>query len=263
MELLLDEQGHAVLRNGKPVYKDPTDGKEIEFDAGQAFGKIKQLTGENTAYKKRFNEAEDKLKLFEGIDDPAAALKAIETVANFDQKKFIDAGEVEKLKADISKSFTDQIESLKKGHEAKMTEATARAASLEKSLNEELIGGNFARSKFISEKLAIPADMARAFFGSAFTIEDGKVVANDSTGTKIFSRSKMGDVAEFDEAIEILVDQYPNKDSIMKGNGASGGGAQGGNGGGANSKSMKRDAFFAQSPADQAAYVKGGGTVID
>lgn len=229
MELMLDEQGHAVLRNGKPVYKHP-DGKEIEFDAGQAFAKIGQLTGENTSYKSRFTEAENKLKSFEGIEDPAAALKAIETINSLDQKKLMDAGKVDEMKANISKSYQDKIDELNRVYESKLGEATTKASELEKALYDEKIGGNFARSRFITEKLAIPADMARAYFGNAFKMEEGKTVAYDNAGNKIYSRAKMGEIADFEEAIETLVEQYPNKDSIMKGTGASGGGAQGGNG---------------------------------
>ena len=49
MKLKLDENNFAVLQDGKPVYLHD-DGREIAFDGAQAFGKIKQLTGENVAY---------------------------------------------------------------------------------------------------------------------------------------------------------------------------------------------------------------------
>lgn len=219
MELMLDEQGHAVLRNGKPVYKH-TDGKEIEFDAGQAFAKIGQLTGENTAYKTRFTEAETKLKTFEGIADPSAAIKALETLASLDQKKLIDVGEVEKVKAEISKAFQAQIDT-----------AVSERDAFKAQLYDEKIGGSFARSKMIAEKLAIPSDLVQARFGNQFKIEDGKAVAYDSNGNKIYSRSKPGELADFEEALELLVDQYPHKDSILKGTVLPGSGAGGGEGG--------------------------------
>lgn len=252
MELMLDEQGHAVLRNGKPVYKH-TDGKEIEFDAGQAFAKIGQLTGENTAYKTRFTEAETKLKTFEGIADPSAAIKALETLASLDQKKLIDVGEVEKVKAEISKAFQAQIDT-----------AVSERDAFKAQLYDEKIGGSFARSKMIAEKLAIPSDLVQARFGNQFKIEDGKAVAYDSNGNKIYSRSKPGELADFEEALELLVDQYPHKDSILKGTvlpGSSAGGGAGNSGNGSNT--LKRDAFFGKAPAEQAAFIKGGGAVVD
>ncbi len=56
-------------------------------------------------------------------------------------------------------------------------------------LHNELIGGGFARSKFIQENVSVPADMIQAQFGKNFKIEDGKVVAVGADGQKIFSRA--------------------------------------------------------------------------
>ncbi|NOM41833.1 DUF6651 domain-containing protein, partial [Klebsiella pneumoniae] len=95
-------------------------------------------------------------------------------------------------------------------------------------LYAEMIGGNFARSKFIADKLAVPADMVQATFGRNLKIEDGKVVAYDAQGQKIFSRARPGELADFDEALETLVSQYPHRDHILKSSDANGGGAQNG-----------------------------------
>jgi len=85
----------------------------------------------------------------------------------------------------------------------------------------------------------------QARFGQAFKVEDGKVVAYDPAGNKIFSRSRAGEVADFDEALEALVDQYPYKDQILRGSGASGGGASpgGGTSGGAAGGKPKQGSF--------------------
>ena len=241
MKLKLDEQGHVVLQDGKPVYvKD--DGKEIAFDAAQAFAKIGQLTSESAAHRKGKEEAESRLKTFEGIEDPAKAKEALQTVANLDAKKLVDAGEIEKVKAEISKSW-----------QAKVDEATTKAQALEQQLYAEMVGGAFARSKYIAEKLAIPADMARAYFGSRFAIEDGRVVAKDGNGQKLYSGSKPGELADFDEAMEMLVSQYPGKGAILKGTGASGGGATGGGHGGNGVKASLADC---KTDAEKVAYLQ-------
>ena len=124
----------------------------------------------------------------------------------------MDAGEVEKVKAEIAK-----------GYEAKLTESNTKIQTLEQQFYSEKIGGAFSRSKTIAEKLAIPADLVQARFGAAFKIEDGKTVAYDQSGNKIYSRTKPGEVADFEEALETLIDQYPYKDTILKSSGASGG----------------------------------------
>lgn len=55
-------------------------------------------------------------------------------------------------------------------------------------------------------------------------------LAYDQSGNKIFSRARPGELADFDEALEVLVDQYPHKEQILKASGANGGGAGTSNG---------------------------------
>lgn len=251
MKLKLNEQGFAVVQDGKPVYV-ADDGKEIAFDVVSTQATISRLNGEAKSHRERAEAAEKSLKSFEGIADPAAAVKALEVVANLDQKKLIDAGEVEKVKGEISKAF-----------QAKLDEATTKAQTLEQQLYGEKVGGAFARSKLIADKLAIPADLVQARFGQQFKIEDGKTVAYDTHGNKIFSRARPGEVADFDEALEALIDQYPYRDTILKSSGASGSGAHGGGSGAGGSKAINRAAFDALDPSGRIAHLKGGGTVTD
>ena len=66
--------------------------------------------------------------------------------------------------------------------------------------------------------------MVQSVFGKHLKIEDGNVVAYDAHGNKLYSKARPGEAADFDEALEILVDQYPYRDQILKGSGHSGGG---------------------------------------
>lgn len=206
-------KSYAELLDGKPVYVHD-DGKEVAFDAAGTVATIARLNAESKGHREAKEAAEKSLKSFEGIEDPAAARKALEVISSLDQKKLVDAGEIERVKAEIGKSYQTKID-----------EATGRATALEKQLYDEKIGGAFARSKIIADKLAIPADMVQARFGQQFKIEDGKTVAYDQHGNKIYSRARPGEVADFDEALETLVEQYPHRDSILKSSGANGGGA--------------------------------------
>lgn len=214
----VDGKQYAEIQDGKPVYVED-DGQEVAFDAVGTRATITRLNAEAKSHRERAEAAEKTAKAFEGIEDAAAARKALELVANLDAKKLVDAGEIEKVKAEIGKAF-----------ETKLGEATTRAEQLEQQLYAEKIGGSFARSKVIADKLAIPADMVQARFGQAFKIEDGKVVAYDGNGNKLYSRARPGELADFDEALETLVEQYPYKDHILKASGANGGGAPNGGG---------------------------------
>ncbi|WP_047280515.1 DUF6651 domain-containing protein [Pseudomonas lundensis] len=224
MKLKLDENGNAVLQDGKPVYVHD-DGKEVAFDAPGTVATITRLNSEAKGHRERAENAEKAVKAFDGIDDPAAAKKALATVANLDAKTLVDAGEIETVKTEISKAFQLQLD-----------EVTGKAQTLEQQLYAEKIGGSFSRSKFIADKLAVPADMVQATFGQNLKVEDGKVVAYDAQGQKIFSRARPGELADFDEAIETLVSQYPHRDHILKSSGANGGGAQNGGGNNQNTK---------------------------
>jgi hypothetical protein len=192
------------------------DGKyRLNVEGG--FKTHEEINGLTTALNKERDarsKLEKQVKKFDGIEDPTEALKAIETMKNLDQKKLIDAGEVEKVKAEVTKAMQSKIDELQNTVQEK-----------DSVLTKELIGGRFARSKFIGEKMAIPHDLVEARFGQNFKIEDGQVVAYDQHGNKVYSQDRPGELAEFDEALNILVNQYPYKDSILKGSDAFGGGA--------------------------------------
>lgn len=214
MKLKLDSAGNVVVQDGKPVYIN-ADGSEVAFDAVGTTEAVKRLNGEAKGHRERAEAAEGKLKVFDGLN-PEAARAALDNLSKIDQKKLIDAGEVDKVRTEITKSW-----------ESKVAEKEQALAALESQLNAELIGGGFARSKVIAEKLAIPSDLAQAAFGSAFKVEGGKLVAYNKDGAAIYSKANPGQHAGFDEALETLIDAYPNKDQILKGTGARGSGAAG------------------------------------
>ncbi|MDM1282401.1 hypothetical protein HXZ60_02150 [Acinetobacter towneri] len=209
-----------VNEQGLPLYIHD-DGKEVAHDAPQTVATISRLNGEAKTNRERYEKAESALKTFEGIEDPAAAKKALETLKNFDDKKLVDAGEVEKIKLEAIKAVEEKYAPIVQERDA-----------VQQQLHKELIGGGFARSKFIQENIAVPVDMIQATFGQSFKIEEGKVVAYGADGQKIYSRTRPGEVADFDEALETLVGGYQHKDSILKGSQAGGGGFQGGGQGG-------------------------------
>lgn len=234
-----------------PIYVH-ADGKEAPFDADGALSTISARNAEAKQHREAKEAAEARLKSFEGITDPAAALKALTTVKNLDEKQLIAAGERDKAVQEAIKA-TEQTYAPWK----------TKAEQLEQQLVGEKIGGAFARSKFIAEKVAVPADMVQAAFGSRFKLEEGKVVAYGADGNKVYSRSNPGNPADFEEALELLVDQYPHKASILKGSGASGSGAGGSGGqGGGGKQTITRAQFQALSPAEQAAKARDKNVVI-
>ncbi|MCG7388759.1 DUF6651 domain-containing protein [Pantoea sp. ACRSB] len=250
MKLKLDEYGNVVVADGKPVYVQD-DGKEVAFDAPGTVQTISRLNGEAKSHRERAEAAEAAVKSFEGIKDPKEALKALETIKNLDAKKLVDAGEVDKVRAEAIKAVEEKYAPIVKERD-----------ELSGKLIAEKVGGSFARSKFIAEKMGIPADMVEARFGSNFKLEGDSVIAYDKSGNKIFSASNPGEPAGFDEALGILVEHYPYKDQILKGTGASGSGSSGGNGG-TGGKTISRAQFESLSPQDQSSQIGAGVTITD
>lgn len=119
-----------VDASGLPVYVHD-DGKEIGFDAAQAVGKISALNGEAKSHREAKEAVEANLAKFSGIADPAKALEALEMMTKIDQKKLIDAGAVDQVKAEITKSFQAQLD-----------EANGRSKTLESQLYDSMIGGS-------------------------------------------------------------------------------------------------------------------------
>lgn len=241
---------YAEVKDGKPVYVDGD--KEIAVDVEGTVAKVSQLNHEAMERRRALDEATTKLKAFEGIDDPAAARKAMETVANIDGKKLIDAGEAEKWKAAIAE-----------GHQAEMAKIKAELEATTSKLYEKTIGHSFATSPLISEKLVIPPDMARDTFGKYFALDGDKIVAKDEHGNTLYSRSNPGDVAGFEEALDYHVSRYPHRDRILKGSGASGSGATGAEGGSHGAKQLTAAAFDALPAKEKAAKMAAGYEILE
>jgi hypothetical protein len=216
---------YAEVNGDKPIYVHD-DGREVPFDAAQTVATISRLNGEAKTHREAKEQFEAIAKQFEGVNAEDAK-KALETMKNLDAKKLVDAGEIETVKKQIIESFQPQLQQL-----------TAERDAATQRLHTELIGGGFARSKFIQDNIAVPADMLQATFANNFKIEEGKVVAYGVDGNKIYSRTRHGEPADFDEALETLVGGYQYKDSILKGSQAGGAGFQGQGGQGGVKKSL-------------------------
>lgn len=213
----IDGKQYAEMSNGAPVYVTD-EGRETSVDVDELSRKLTTFRDEaQEAFKSR-DKAKESLRAFEGIDDPAAARKALQTVANLSDKQVLDAAEIDRIK-------TDAVEAIEQKYAPIVTERD----TLKSQLHKVSVSGAFASSAFVSDKLAIPADLVESRFGSHFAVqEDGSVLATFGNGDKIYSKENPGELASFDEALAILVDQYPAKEHIMKASLASGSGRSSG-----------------------------------
>lgn len=242
----LSADGKTIeMKDGNPIYVN-SDGSETVME-GNA---ISTLNAEARRHREAKETAEAALKKFEKITDPAKALDAIEKLAKIDQKTLIDAGEVDKVRNEISAQFTAQIAERDK-------EIANRNTTLEQLRRQNAFQG----SKFVQERVAVPHDMFMDKFGPNFKDENGQLVGYYPDGNKIMTKdiNRLGTPAQFDEALSILIESYPHKESILKApthNGSGNGGAGGGRGG---SRHVSRADFEKMTPVDQAATAAAAG----
>ncbi|RLD18051.1 MAG: hypothetical protein DRI33_04475 [Caldiserica bacterium] len=266
-KLLEDGSGVAVDENGHPIVIDDAEEKEFGLDAIHLYSKIPSLQAEAKKYREERdkyktkvealgdldpNELIEKLKEFEGID-PKAAKEALATVANLDQLDKEKNIEIEKVKAGVAESYNSKIRDLDAAHAKRVQALEESLASKDAAIRHLLIRGAFDRSEFIRDQTVLPPEIAYNTFGKHFKIEDDngelKVYAIGYDGEKLFSLAKPGEYAPPDEAIELLINQYPQKDSILRTN-AGGSNAAGNTAAGAGERA-KLAALKAMNPVER------------
>lgn len=232
------ENGNVVLRDGNPVLVD-ADGAErtVGLDT------ISRLNAENRTHRERYERAETSLKAFNGLDPSkvADAIKALDTVSKLDAKKLIDAGEVDRVREEIGNAFKEKLGEFEKENN-----------TLKTQLNDLRLGNAFNSSKWIQDNVATPLPMFRAHFEKHIKVEDGKLVPYDAAGNKISSKKRLGEIADFDEAIEILIETSPFKNDILKAPNQRGSGNNGDGGKKAGVRYMSRADFEQLSHGERA-----------
>lgn len=235
MSWKLDENNNIVLKDGDPVYVDANGNeKTVGVDT------IARLNKEAKDHREAKEEALAKLKAFEGIDAEKARA-ALETVAKLDASKLIDTGEVDKLKAQITQQFQTQL-----------SEKDTAFSELKSKYENMIVDNAFSNSDFIRNNVAVPMDMFEAKFRNNFKVENGDVVAYGYDGSRLMSKTRAGEYATVEEAMQILAESHPQKDVILKANPGNGSGSGTGGGSTGGSRYMKRSEFEKLSPIQQA-----------
>lgn len=251
----MDDKGNIEVRDSQPVWVGD-DGTEVAFDAKANIIAAATAKREAAEARTKAKEAEQKLAAFAGIEDPAAALKALQFAGSMEGKKVMDDEGIKKLVDAALKPLLEENASLKTGYETQ-----------EKTIYQMKVSDKFNTSPFIKDKTIYgeTPDVAEAYFSKHFKVVEGKTVAYDSTGSEIYSSLNAGKLADFDEAMSVLINSHPRKDFMLKSSGQSGTGSQqsNGTGGGNNPKVISRAVFATMNPAQQSAHALAGGQITD
>ena len=244
MEIKLYENKNAVLQDGKPVYVTD-DGQEFVADVPSMHANILKFKGDQQASRKTIKDLNEKYKPFTEIEDVHVwydkATKAIATVKNLDDKTLVDAGKVEQVKAEVKEAYEGQVAQLKTTLQESETKHSEALTAKDRVIHNLTIGNEFANDPHFSgpnKSTNLFPDLARSYYGHHFknVPVDGKPdmvrVVGYLNGNEILSRKPdtIGEPAEFNEAIGIIIAQDPRREEILA-SGHSGSGAGGGGGG--------------------------------
>jgi len=201
-----DSEGNLVFENENIVLLNEKD-EEVVFLAPQ---NLSGLHAESAKHRKEAKEAKAALAKFEGVDlDEVKELKAFRD-NNKDAKE-----QIEQIKNQITETFSEKI-----------AEKDKTLSEKDAVIRKLAITSKFSGSEFITKNTVLPAEIAEAYFGANFEVkEDGSIVAK-LNGNELYSKKRPGELATFDEAIEMIVDQSPYKDTIARDPGHTGTGAR-------------------------------------
>jgi len=239
--------GIAIDEKGNPVVIQEGAGengadKEIGLDAIHLYTKIPSLQEEAKNHRLKANEYKEFVDALEeaevDVKDIALfktwiedASGAISTVKNLDDKKLIDANEVDQIKKQAVEAHEKKVAELETKFGKKLEAATLTQKELEATIFELMVSNNFAKSAFVKDKLAMTPRVDEAYFKDNFKVEkgdDGKyhVIAYNK-GEKLFSEERVGEPPEFDEAVALMVARDPDRDSLIIAPGEGGSGNHG------------------------------------
>jgi hypothetical protein len=204
----VDENGFVVVKDGNAVLLNDA-GEEVMFTAPE---KVSELNRESASRRHEIKELKEKLSPFDGLD--AAEIKELKA---FKENNKDAKTQIEQIKAQIAKTYEEQIA----GKDSVLSEK-------DKLIRKLSVSNQFVGSKFLTENTVLPAEIAEAYFGQYFEVRDGGSVVAKFGGNDIYSKTKPGELASFEEAIKHIVENSAFKDAIMRDPGQSGTGALGG-----------------------------------
>ena len=257
-KLFLDADGKPKLDDkGRPYFIQDGATEPTVLDVNEMIDTNRAKHGTAEAAKKELAEAIAKLNAFEGIV-PDEARKALELVKTIDEGKMVEAGKLDELKRKYAEEAAQKVSSLEKALEEAKASGARSVAEKEGMIHSLLVENAFSASAFLREKTVLPPEFAYASMGKNFAVEfhDGKpvVIAKDGQGNPIFSPANPSAYASPEEAIKILVEQHPQRESLMKNPAPNGG--SGSQPGGRTSFGTPKSLADCKTEADKVAYLK-------
>lgn len=178
---------------------------------------LKEIMKKKEEIAKLQKSAADSASILEKLN-ALGGLESLESLVTAqkeaEKKKLEEAGEWDRLKAQMAEQHDKTVKELKKVIE----DQTAKQSALIGQLDELTIGASFNQSQFIKNTI-LTSSKARTVYGAHFDLVDGEVVGYDKP-RGVAGRTPIvdayGNNVSFDEALKKIVEADPEKDSIIK-----------------------------------------------
>lgn len=208
-----DEDGSGGENDDKSKKGDDDKSKRGDKNDGPSQREA-DLLKESMKRKQRIKELEAELKNFADVD-PAAYREMLENKKKAEQKRLTDAGEFDKVKAQIIDAHEKAIGE----KDRRIQELEAALDSHKSQIDQLTVGASFDQSKFITEKTVLTPRKARQLYGAHFDIEDGAVVPYDKPRGET-GRTPLVDGAglplAFEAAMQKIIEIDPDKDALLR-----------------------------------------------
>lgn len=217
-----EEKAKAAREEAEKAKKLEEQNKNKDTQSPEEAKHLKEVM----KWKTRARELEEKMKEFEGLDAAEirdlieksrdAERKQLEAQQALEEQRAREAGDFDKLKANMAKEHAKQMKAL----EEQLKERDSEKDTLKKRINDLTIGSAFTNSSFVRNNLTLPPAKARIIYGSYFDLdEQGRVVGYDkpkgaADRQPIIDGS--GEPVGFEEALKKIVEADPDKDDILR-----------------------------------------------
>jgi hypothetical protein len=219
-KLVVDTDGHAVLKDGMPLYKY-SDGTEQPLNLKDTINsyenRINNLTEEQDRFFQKSKTLEEKLQSY-GKITPEVAKKYESTVKKLEGKELVDQHGLEayqkqwtdEVKSSINEEWTIKENAWKEAETGLKNEIQ----DMDKIIFDLAVNNKLGTHPYFAgegrKTVYRPKDAAK-IYGDRFKVErEGtnlRVQALDRDGKVLLSKKNHGVPAEFDEAVELIVQQ--------------------------------------------------------
>lgn len=182
---------------------------------------VEKLKKEKADLLKEVMAKKEKLKEYEGIDASEAKRLLKEKK---DAEEAAAAAEKEKLEKEnnweaLKKQMVEENDKVIKGLNDQIIALKEELENNKKERETLFMNNKFEESKYIRENLVLSPNKTKVLYGSYFEVENGELVAYNSpkgSSNRVRLVDANGNNLEFDKAIEKIVGQDPDKNTLLK-----------------------------------------------